>query len=379
MEPTKILFISNIAGKRVDSFSIASITAAKALGIEFHRAASYENSSLEQMEFDERRYGIKQHHIDFIRNPMDIRNVKAYEQVVGLIRREKFDVIHCNTPIGGVIGRLAGKKCDVKKVIYQAHGFHFYKGAHLKNWLMYYPAERWLAHFTDALITINQEDYELARSKFRLRGNGKVYYVPGVGIDLEQYAAVKGDVSEKKRKELHLPQDAFLLISVGELNANKNNSVVISAMEKLGNKKVHYILCGEGNEQQALQKQADQTGLHDNVHFLGFRTDVRELYQTADCFVCASLREGLPRSTMEAMASRVPCVASRIRGNVDLLVSSQLLFDPHDADNLCAVLKKAMDQNIANEEVRQNSRTIQHFSTKEVVQAMQQVYREILG
>lgn len=226
------------------------------------------------------------------------------------------------------------------------------------------------------MITINREDYELARSKFRLRGNGRVYWAPGVGIDLKQYTVAAGASSAQKRAELQIPQDAFALISVGELNANKNNSIIIMALERLQNDRVHLVLCGIGNEQRALQEQADRAGLHDRVHFLGYRADVRELYHAVDCFVSASLREGLPRSTMEAMASGLPCVASRIRGNVDLLSSSSLLFDPCNADELCSALEKAMDKKVTDKEIRENSREIMQFSAEKAIQAMQQIYRE---
>ncbi len=123
----------------------------------------------------------------------------------------------------------------------------------------------------------------------------------------------------KKRAEIGIPLDAFLLISVGELNTNKNNGVIISAMEKLRNPHFHYILCGVGDKQKELQEQADKVGLHDNVHFLGYRNDVKDLYETSDCFVMPSFREGLSRSIMEAMAIGLPCIVSKIRGNVDLI------------------------------------------------------------
>ena len=145
------------------------------------------------------------------------------------MKREKFDAIHCNTPSGGVLGRLAGKKCKVRKIIYQAHGFHFYKDAPKKNWLIYYPIEKWLAKYTDALITINNEDYELAKSKFQLRHNGKVYYVPGVGIDLSQYDLSDG-IREKKRTELGLKETDFALIYQHPYTKHiLNNTAKISA------------------------------------------------------------------------------------------------------------------------------------------------------
>ena len=375
----RLLYISNIADKRMTgSFNGTAILAAKDLGIEFICVANRSKATESDKKLDEEKWGIKLLHVDLARNPFSfLQNHKACNQLVKIIQEYEIDYIHCNTPVGGILGRLAGEKCNVKKVIYQAHGFHFYKGAPMKNWLLYYPVENWLAHYTDALITINHEDYQLAKGKFKLRGNGKVHYVPGVGIDLDGYRSTLPDEAlAEKRKEFHIPQDAFVLISVGELNANKNNSVVISALEKLGNKNIHYVLCGEGSKHSTLQEKADKAGLHDNVHFLGYRTDVKELYQMADCFVSASLREGLPRSIMEAMASGLPCIASRIRGNVDLLEYSQLLFDPHDTESLCEALKKAMKKEITDTEIDQNGKAIQCFSTEEVIKAMKQVYDE---
>ena len=222
----KMLYILNTTN-RVNNFSYSSMIAAQQLGVEFHIAGNWTGySDNKEKEADEEKYGIRIHQIDFIRTPYDLRNIKAYKQLVQLMKREKFDVIHCNTPTGGVLGRLAGKKCKVRKIIYQAHGFHFYKGAPKKNWLIYYPIEKWLAKYTDALITINNEDYGLAKSKFQLRHNGKVYYVPGVRIDLSQYDLPDG-IREKKRAELGLKETDIVLISSGELNENKNNQIII--------------------------------------------------------------------------------------------------------------------------------------------------------
>ena len=166
-------------------------------------AGNFCDAIQEKIENDERDYNVILHQIDLSRSPYSKDNIKAYEQLCKIIIDENIDVIHCNTPVGGLLGRLASQKCKVKKVIYQAHGFHFYKGALLKNWLLYYPVEKWLAHKTDAIITINKEDYELANKKFHLRKNGKVYYVPGVGIDTAQYKNEK-TVRVEKRKELGL-------------------------------------------------------------------------------------------------------------------------------------------------------------------------------
>ena len=154
----KILYILNIA-KKVNNFSYTSMIAAKECGLQFHIAGNWSYSDASERENDEKKYGIRIHQIDFVRNPYSLKNRKAYKQLLSLCKQESFDVIHCNTPIGGFLGRIVGNKCNVHKIIYQVHGFHFYKGAPIINWILYYPIEKWLARKTDIIITINKEDF----------------------------------------------------------------------------------------------------------------------------------------------------------------------------------------------------------------------------
>lgn len=373
-----ILFISNMSN-RINSFSAASIETAKKLNLEFHYASNWKNTVQEQIAADEEKYNIKIHSIPIARNPLSKTNFKAYRELCALINRENIDYIHCNTPVGGLLGRLAGKKCSVKKVIYQAHGFHFYKGAPLLNWLLYYPIEKWLARYTDALITINHDDYNLAKTKMKLRNGGNVHYVPGVGIDLKQYTIDKS-IREKKRSELGIPEDAFVLISAGELNKNKNNQVIISAMKNIESDNIHYVLCGTGNLSAPLQKQADDAGLHDRVHFLGYRSDITELYQMADCFVMPSFREGLSRSIMEAMANGLPCIVSKIRGNTDLIDEGKggYLCAPDDwVDFVAAINAIAENEELRLKMQENNLNKIKKFDLAIVESEMRRIYEEV--
>lgn len=377
---SKMLFISNIS-RGITTFVTASIAAAHSLDLDFYQVANWQDADASQIEKDEKAYDIKIKSVPMSRNPFAKTNLTAYKELVKFIKEEHIDYIHCNTPTGGVLGRLAGKKCKVKKVIYQAHGFHFYKGAPKKNWLLYYPVEKWLAHYTDALITINNEDFELAKTKFKLRKNGKVYYVHGVGIDTAQYGMSEKS-REEKRLELGIPFDAFLLISVGELNANKNNGIIISAMEKLKNPNIHYILCGAGEKQMEWQARAEKAGLHDNIHFLGYRNDVKELYKASDCLVMPSFREGLSRSIMEAMASGLPCIASKIRGNADLIEDGKggFLCAPTDSDGFAeAIGTLCGNASLCAEMSKFNKAKIKEFDISVVEQEMRDIYAEVLG
>ena len=337
----KILYITNISNG-VSSFSVSAVRTAKKLGYEFYLAGNFVGTSKKKLEHDENDYGIKIYQIDLSRSPYSKKNFKAYKQIIELIESESIDYIHCNTPVGGLLGRLAGEKCKVKRIIYQVHGFHFFAGAPKKNWCLYYPIEKWLAKKTDAIITINEEDFKRA-SSFRLRNNGQVYYVPGVGVDLGQFV-IDDEVRKEKRLELDIQKEDIVLVSAGELNINKNNRVIIEALAKIKNDKVHYFICGQGELEKELRTLAENKGIKKQVHFLGYRTDMKELLLAADVFVMPSIREGLSRSIMEAMASGLPCLVSRIRGNCDLIIDNEggYLCNPYSVDEFSDGINKLL-------------------------------------
>ena len=371
----KILFISNIT-KRITNFSLPSIKASQNLGYEFHFAA---NCS----EFNDspEKYNVKLHHIDLDRNPLSKQNIIAYKQMVELIEKEKFEVIHCNTPIGGVLGRLCGKKAGVPKVIYTAHGFHFYKGASLINRTIFKWAEMWMARYTDAIITMNEEDYQAAQ-KFKLRNNGKVYYVPGVGVDTEMYQLKKVDSNELKNS-LGLSLDDIVLIAMGDLIDRKNYASSIKAIAKANNQNLRFLICGKGPKLEALQKLASDLGVEKQIHFLGFRTDIKELLTIADIFLFTTYQEGLPRSMMEAMSAGLPCIASKVRGNVDLIQEGVggFLRDPDDSEGFAeAINRLALDKALREKMKASNLETIKKFDVENVKKEMFSIYNaEIMG
>lgn len=368
----KLLFVSNISNN-VGSFVVASIAAAKKCGFEFYYAANWDGATKEQIAEDEKKYGIKIVHIDLDRSPYSTKNIKAYKQLVDLINKEKIDYIHCNTPVGGVLGRLAGEKCKVKKIVYEAHGFHFYEGAPKKNWMIYYPVEKWLAKKTDAIITINNEDFERAKT-FKLKNNGQVYYVPGVGMDLSQYN-IPDTVREIKRNELNLKDTDFALISMGDLIDRKNYKIAIEVVAKLNNPHVHYFICGKGPEEVNLKKLAENLGVDKQVHFLGFRNDIKELLKASDTFLFTSKQEGLARSLMEAMASKIPCVVSKIRGNTELIVNNENGFLCSGLDDYVnAIIKIMQSPDLAYKFKEKSSKHLNNFSIEKVIDCLFDVY-----
>lgn len=374
----KILYILNIAS-RVNNFSEASMNVCLDNKIEFHIAGNWGYKNTEEKRNDEEKYGIKIYQIDFERNPLHPKNLIAFKQLIELMKKEKFDIVHCNTPVGGVYGRIAAKICGIKKVIYQAHGFHFYKGASKLNWLVYYPIEKILAHLTDALITINFEDYDISK-KFKLRNKGKSYYVPGVGFDIE--SSKKINVSNTKiREKLGMSIDDIVCISAGELNNNKNNIIILEALNLLKNSKVHYLLCGVGNLKEKLVQYSLENNLEKNVHFLGYRDDVKELLKASDIFIMPSFREGLSRSIMEAMASGLPCVVSNIRGNKDLIENEKggFLINPTDIEEFSKKIDLLVNDSELREKMKNyNLERIKSFDIKIIEKELEKIYKEIL-
>ncbi|MCD7716798.1 MAG: glycosyltransferase [Lachnospiraceae bacterium] len=327
-------------------------------------------------------WNLKVHNIPFSRFPLSKNNLAAYKQMKHLVETECFDVVHTHTPNASACVRLACRKQRKSglKVVYTAHGFHFYKGAPLKNWLVYYPIEKICSRWTDLLITINKEDYALAQRKMKAK---RVEYVPGVGIDLSKFGDSKTKIN-KKKEELGIPENSTVLLSVGELSTRKNHITVIKALENLKQRglldSVVYLICGVGDLRNDIEKQIADCSLKNNVFLLGYRTDIDELCDIADIFVFPSLQEGLPVALMEAMACGLPCIASDVRGNTDLIQDGVggFLCQPTDVISFADSIEKLL----SNKDMRKkmgaaNKENIVDYASENVTADMKEIYSEI--
>ena len=332
--------------------------------------ATNENEGSTSVNSCYREWGCRIYPLSCTRSPIDKGNAIAIREIRTLVEENDYDVVHCHTPTAAVCTRLACaslRKKRGKKVYYTAHGFHFFTGAPLRNWLVYYPIEWFCSWKTDLLITINNEDY--CRAKKRLHAK-KVEYVPGVGIDIGKFATCSTD-RLTKRAEIGIPEDAFLLISVGELSVRKNHRVVIEALNKINDSKVYYIVVGTGDLLHSLEA-IDKTG---RVKFLGYRDDISDLLHCADLYLFPSLQEGLPVALMEAMASGIPCIASKIRGNTDLMNAfSDRLIDPTDNDAWERAISAFLNGNQSSDE--DEIKHIESFSMEIVNEKMMRFYFE---
>lgn len=312
-----------------------------------------------------REWGCRIHPISCTRSPFDSGNIKAISQIRQIVKENKYDIVHCHTPIAAMCTRIAC--CPLRKnglkVIYTAHGFHFYDGAPLKNWLIYYPVEMFLSRYTDVLITINKEDYKRAKEKFHAK---KTVYIPGVGVDTEKFVPRKSR-RERIRTELGLKDKDVMLLSVGELNENKNHESVIRAIMGMD---VIYVIAGKGEKKNELEHIAKEYGI--DLRLVGFRTDVSDFYDAADVYVLPSIREGLNVSLMEAMASGLACAVSKIRGNTDLIEDETVLFNPKNTAQLRASVENAIKN---QEEYRQkNLKKIREFDLFAVEKLISEIY-----
>lgn len=368
----------------IDQFNMPNIALLQKLGHEVDVACNFiEGNTCSDERVAELKQKLQDMHvhcyqIDFARNIKHMgQNMKALWQVEALMKQNTYEFCHCHSPIGGVVARIAGHRTRTK-VIYTAHGFHFYQGAPIVNWLVYYPVEKMLSRWTDVLITINHEDYKLAKKKFKMK---KLTYVPGIGIDTQRECLSQNE-KEEKRKELGIPQDAFLITNAAEFTPNKNQKTVIEAIEQLHNPNIYFVMCGIGEKKAELEQYVKEHGLEEHIRFVGFRNDLHEILQTSDCFVLSSFREGLSVALMEAMAEGLPVVCGRIRGNVDLIKDGKggILVSPGEEKDYEEAFRKLyeMKQKAFQkfENIGLNNRNkVEAFSKETVDQIMKKVYQ----
>lgn len=322
--------------------------------------------------------------IPFSRSPYSLQNLRAYRELKRVIDTENYDIIHCHTPVGGVVTRLAASKARKKgtRVLYTAHGFHFYRGAPKFNWLFFYPVEKWLARRTDCLITMNEEDYSRAVDRhFRA---GRIEKIDGVGVSLQRFRAVDSNEQRQIRQELDLPADAFILIYVAEFIPRKNHQLLLGILPEL--KKtlpgLQVLFAGVGALQQESREECERLGIAPFVHFLGYRRDVDRLYQAADLLVAPSHQEGLPINVIEGMASGLPVVCSAIRGQTDVIREQRngLLAPDNDANAFRHAIERLAQDPSARQAMREaNLEDVQQYSLDHALGQMAAIYRRYMN
>ncbi|WP_082789945.1 glycosyltransferase family 4 protein [Paenibacillus sp. GM2] len=311
MVPKKVLFCATVVS-HLKAFHLPYLRWFREQGWEVH-AATYGTEAVPYVD--------KQFNIPIQRSPFKLDNWRAYRQLKDIVRENNYEIIHCHTPMGGALTRLAARQVrrTGTRVLYTAHGFHFFKGASFQNWLLYYPVEKYLSRYTDCLITMNAEDYNRALDhQFKA---GAIAYVHGVGIDFDKYKPVHEQEKRQLREWHGIGSDEFVMIYAAELSQRKNQAYLLKVVSLLRERipRLRLLLAGQGALEEKYREQAGQLGLENLVTFLGHRTDMDQIYALADIAVSSSRQEGLPVNIMEAIATGLPVVATDVRGNRDLV------------------------------------------------------------
>lgn len=316
------------------------------------------------------------------RSPADKENLKAYRELKKIIKAGGYDIIHCHTPMGGILARLAarGERKRGTKVIYTAHGFHFYKGAPILNWLIYYPIELVMSGMTDCLITINSEDFAFAKKHLKAK---KIVKINGVGCNSDLFYKISAEEKRTLRREKGFDEDETILIYVAEMNANKNQGMLVRVMQRLkqSGEKMRLLIVGADNFNGEYVKLAESLGVADRIDFLGHRNDVSDLVHLSDIAVASSIREGLPVNVMEAMACGLPVVLSDNRGHRELCHNGEngYIVAPNDDEAMAEkIILIASDKELYNRLSDNADELVQPFLKERVLEEEKAVYEEYI-
>lgn len=376
----KVLIITVVSGF-LPQFEKNDVRILQEAGCEVHYASNFEQPVYPFDEEELRAQGIVLHPISVVKSPKRFKeNAKAVSQLIRIMDENEIDMIHCHNPMGGVCGRIAAMFAKRKPyVIYTAHGFHFYKGARKRNWLMIYPVEKLLARHTDILITINREDYKRAAS-FRLKAGGRAVQIHGVGVDRERFRPMPETAGEKRR-QLGIPENAFHLVQAAELNDNKNQKTVIEALGRMPQKDIYYSVCGTGPNEHLYHEMIRENNMKGRIRMLGFRTDMEEVLQTADAFIFPSYREGLGVAAIEALLCGIPVIAGENRGTREYAIDgyNAVVVNPGDAAGFENAVGRLYENRGFLEGLGKNARhSAAAFTIDEVGKTMKQVYEAAL-
>ncbi len=318
--------------------------------------------------------------VQLSRRPTNTKNFRGLSELKNIISNGNYDLIWTNEPVMSIMTRLASKLVRSKaKVLYIAHGFHFFKGASIKNWMLYFPIEKLFSRLTDEIITINQEDFLFAEKHFK---KPKIAKLPGIGINTAKFNfSYSSEERAAKRAELGISDGERLIISVGELEARKNHETAIKAFCKCELPSTKMIICGIGSRREKIEQVIAECNMQDRVFLLGYRYDIKELCHSADAFLFVTYQEGLSVALMEAMSVGLPCVISKIRGNIDLIDEGMGIFcNPHDVDCCADAIKYWYLNGIDNKNFKEYNRSkLQNFDFENVKKLMANEISDLLS
>jgi glycosyltransferase EpsD len=374
----KVLFVSTTGGP-INAFLIPHIE----LLIKDGHQVDIVCNVIRELSPEFLRLGCKVHNIEFSRSPFNKNNIKVIKEIKRLVLLEKYDLIHTHTPIASFVTRFACRKIPNLKMLYTAHGFHFFKGASLKNRIIYKTMEKIAARWTDGIITMNGEDY-ISAKQMKLRQNGSVFKVHGVGVNLKKFVNQKDEEKNILREKYNYNKKDFILIYAAELSNRKHQDLLIDSIHILRNRipNIKLLLAGEGPLSKQYSEQVRRLELNKNVYFLGFRKDVVNLMLLSDIAVSSSRQEGLPVNIMEAMATGLPLVVTNCRGNIDLVKNGEngFIVPLDDINAFVEAIEKLYSSEKLRKKCSENSiKKVQKYSLDEVLDEMYKVYSTFIS
>ncbi len=368
----KVLFVASLTN-HIIGFHTPFLKYFKEIGYEVHVASN----GNQNIEFCDKHYNLP-----FERFPLKEQNFRCYKDLKKIIMENQYEIIHCHTPVASFLTRLAARKTRKKKtkVIYTAHGFHFYRGAPLINWIIYYPVEKWMSHYTDCLITINKEDYELAKKELKVK---KIELIHGVGMNEEKFVKkLTEEEKENKKKEFKIGNKDIVFTYVAELNDNKNQILLIRVMEKLEKdfKNLKLLLVGKCANEKFYEEEIEKRNLKEKVMLLGKRSDISDILSITNIYLASSIREGLPVNIMEAMYMGLPIVATDNRGHRELIENglNGYLVSYKNEEEFVSKIKELIENEEKIKKFANNSKQkVEKYLLKNVIKEMERVYKDI--
>lgn len=387
----KALIVTSVYGF-LSKFERQNVRLLQEMGFEVHYASNHDNVVYKTDHDEMQEMGVIFHNIPISQSPLAIAtNRKAAFELKQIITEENIDIVHCHTPTGGMVARLACRNLDVY-MIYTAHGFHFYKGARPIHNFIYYSAEDLMSRWTDCIVTINHEDENAAKTMHA----SKVYRIPGVGIDSDYYRLTYDTDRDRAREKLGIEPDVFFMISVGELRENKNQMIILKTLARIrkkmaedeakrklkpGTLKIKYGLIGSGRQEDEMREYVEKNDLSDMVCFYGYKSDIRVYLAAADVMVFPSIREGLGMAALEALSTGLPVIASENRGSKEYIIDRRnglLVSEDSTKAYSKAVLEAMLREQDSNDlSRRENIReSVSGFSRSETEKIMRKVYED---
>jgi len=375
MNNKKVLMIATY-GDFYAAFEKSNIQILNELGIEVHLCANWSDKKYNYKEEKLTDLKFQKIDIEFDRSPLSLKNVKAMFKLKKVISMNDYYLVDCHNAVTGFYGRIISIICRVKKIMYTAHGFQFFKQGKIIDWIFFYPIEKILSIFTNQMIVINNEDYDIAKKMH----SKEVTKIPGVGLDYQYFSENIGEKNILK-KEFCFSSDSFILISIGELSKRKNQEVILRALEKIKNKKIIYLIVGQGSEESNLKRLSKELLLDERVYFLGHRNDIRILNNISDVALFPSKREGLGMAALESMASGLPLISSNVHGINDYSINEYTGFkcNPDNVLQFAESITELYDNEKLRDIMSQNAKKVaKEFDVKNVESTMKRIYQNIL-